>query len=158
MFKVYIEALDSLFVHRLMEWTWMERARKRLWPCSEPHPWTGPWIWWRFARRIPCCPGKWLVSIHLWVITYLSTDAVRAGNVQSGVTPNIPRCNNSGADLFPFKSTHVILPALFWSKPITVPPPLPPPKHMLGQCSTCRTGSCEQKNVCRLLVLWMEET
>lgn len=129
----------------------MERARKRWWPCSEPHPWTGPWIWWRFARRISCCPGKWLVSIHLWVITYLSADAVRAGNAQSGVTPNIPRHNSSGADLCPFKSTLVFSPALFWSEPITAEPPpkKTPNTHMLGQCSTCRTGSCEQnKKTC----------
>lgn len=49
-------------VCRLVEWTWMVRARKKWWHCSEPPPWVGLWPCWWLAKRTLCCPEKWSVS------------------------------------------------------------------------------------------------
>lgn len=63
-------------VWRLVEWTLMERLKKRWWAYFEPHPWVVLWTCWWFAQRTPCCLEKWSVSIHHLTIKHGFTTAV----------------------------------------------------------------------------------
>ncbi len=59
-----------VYMCRLVELTWMVRARKRWWPFSEPRLGVGLWTCWWFAKRTPCCPEKWSVPSHITYFHY----------------------------------------------------------------------------------------